>query len=148
MLASYKVCLQLLCRKSLYCTVWLLILCGSWILLSYLYMIIYEVLYTWCLRYNICSTWFLDTVWRETLEPWKFGEIDDWPKIHKISPFKFYTSIVKSRVSVILPPLLKNIKQIEDIFVGMCPVTCRIPLIILIPTACRLCAVNFPYLVH
>ena len=31
---------------------------------SFLSMIIYEilswVLYTWCLRYNICSTWFLD----------------------------------------------------------------------------------------
>ena len=23
-------------------------------------MIIYEVLYTWCLRYSICSAWFLD----------------------------------------------------------------------------------------
>ena len=24
-------------------------------------MIIYEVLYTWCSRHNICSAWFLDT---------------------------------------------------------------------------------------
>ena len=27
---------------------------------SFLSMIIYEVLHTWCLRYNICSAWFLD----------------------------------------------------------------------------------------
>ena len=26
----------------------------------FLSMIIYEALYTWCLRYNICSAWFLD----------------------------------------------------------------------------------------
>ena len=32
----------------------------SWISLGVLYMIIYEVLYTWCLRYNIWSAWFLD----------------------------------------------------------------------------------------
>ena len=32
----------------------------SWISLSFLYMIIYEVLYTWCLRYNIWSAWSLD----------------------------------------------------------------------------------------
>ena len=31
-----------------------------WILLGLLSMIIYEVYSTWCLRYNICSTWFLD----------------------------------------------------------------------------------------
>ena len=23
-------------------------------------MVIYEALYAWCLRYNICSTWFVD----------------------------------------------------------------------------------------
>ena len=28
---------------------------------SFLSMIIYEVLYTWSLRYNICGAWFLDT---------------------------------------------------------------------------------------
>ena len=27
---------------------------------GFLSMIIYEVLYTWCLRYNICSAWLLD----------------------------------------------------------------------------------------
>ena len=32
----------------------------AWILLSSL-CIIYEDLYTWCLRYNIWSAWFLDT---------------------------------------------------------------------------------------
>ena len=26
----------------------------------FLSMMIYEVLYTWCLRYNVCNTWFLD----------------------------------------------------------------------------------------
>ena len=31
-----------------------------WILLGFLSMIINEVLYTWCLRHNICSSWFLD----------------------------------------------------------------------------------------
>ena len=33
-----------------------------WILFSFLSTIIYGVLYTlsWCLRYNICSAWFLD----------------------------------------------------------------------------------------
>ena len=30
-----------------------------WIVIGFLPMIIYEVLYTWCLRYNICSAWFL-----------------------------------------------------------------------------------------
>ena len=30
------------------------------ILLGLLSVIIYEVLYTCCLRYNICSAWFLD----------------------------------------------------------------------------------------
>ena len=37
--------------------------CGDQIFvdfISFLSMIVYEVLYTWCLRYNICSTWFLD----------------------------------------------------------------------------------------
>ena len=31
-----------------------------WVSLSFLSMIIYGVLYTRCLRYNICSAWFLD----------------------------------------------------------------------------------------
>ena len=29
-------------------------------LVGFLSMIIYEILYTQCLRYNICSAWFLD----------------------------------------------------------------------------------------
>ena len=40
------------------CMVCLLISMGikfSWISLGFLSMIIYEVLYTWCLKYNICS---------------------------------------------------------------------------------------------
>ena len=52
----------------------------------------------------------------------------------------FYTCIVKSYVSIMLPPLPKNIEKIEDIFLGMLPTTCRVPSIIfLIATACRLC---------
>ena len=31
-----------------------------WIMSSFLYMIIYEGVYTWCLRNSIWSTWFLD----------------------------------------------------------------------------------------
>ena len=53
---------SLLC-KSQYCMVWLLIFVGikiSWISLGFLSMIVYEVLYTRCLRYNFGSTWFLD----------------------------------------------------------------------------------------
>ena len=50
--------------KSLYCRVCLFILWGSNFVdfVSFLSMIIYEVLYTlsWCLKYNICSAWFLD----------------------------------------------------------------------------------------
>ena len=50
---------------------------------------------------------------------------------------------MKSHVSVILLFLLKNIKQIEDIFLGMCPTTYRVPSIVfLIATACRSC--EFP----
>ena len=37
-------------------SVWIKFLC---ILLGFLSMIIYEVLYTSCLSYNICSAWFL-----------------------------------------------------------------------------------------
>ena len=28
--------------------------------MAFVRFLIYEVLYVWCLRYNICSTWFLD----------------------------------------------------------------------------------------
>ena len=31
------------------------------ILLSFLSMVFYEAVYTWCLRYNICSAWLLDS---------------------------------------------------------------------------------------
>ena len=49
----------------------------------------------------------------------------------------FYTSIVKSHVSGILSAL-KNIEQIEDIFLGTHPTTCKVPSIVfLIATACR-----------
>ena len=60
----------------------------------------------------------------------------------------FYTSIVKSHVSVILPPLLKNIEQLEDIFLGMRPTTSRAPSIVfLIATACRSHEYS-PFLIH
>ena len=50
--------------NSCVCMAYLLIFVGIrflWILLAFLSMIINEVYsYTWCLRYNICSAWFLD----------------------------------------------------------------------------------------
>ena len=48
--------------NSLYCRVCLFISWGSHFadFVSFLYRIFYEVLYTWCLRYNIYSSWFLD----------------------------------------------------------------------------------------
>ena len=41
--------------------VWLFNFCGVQFFVDFI-MIIYEVVvsYTWCLRYIICSTWFLD----------------------------------------------------------------------------------------
>ena len=33
-----------------------------WISLGFISTIINEVSYIWCLRYNICSAWFLDIV--------------------------------------------------------------------------------------
>ena len=48
--------------NSLYCG-YICLLCGDQIFrdfVRFLSMIIYEVLYTCCLRYNICSAWFLD----------------------------------------------------------------------------------------
>ena len=67
----------------------------------------------------------------------------NWQMTTKFLPSNFYTSIVKSYVNVILPPLLKNIEQIEDIFLGLHPTTCTIPSIIfLIATARRPC--EFP----
>ena len=46
------------------CMICLLIFMGikfSWIILGFLSMITYEVLYTRCLRYYICSTCFLNS---------------------------------------------------------------------------------------
>ena len=63
-LASYKVCLCFIVLSVTVCTVgYVCLFCGDQIFVyfvSFLSMIIYEVLYTWCLRYNICSAWFLD----------------------------------------------------------------------------------------
>ena len=65
--------------NSLYCRVCFLFFRDQVFVdfVSFLSMIIYEVLYTlsWCLRYNICSTWFLDIristccVWSSCLGP-------------------------------------------------------------------------------
>ena len=64
MLASYKVCLCFIVLSVTVCTVgYVCLFCGDQIFVyfvSFLSMIIYEVLYTWWLRYNICSAWFLD----------------------------------------------------------------------------------------
>ena len=51
-----------LCIIVLYCVLrYSLGIKFLWISLSFLCTIIYEVLYTWCLKYNIWNTWFLDT---------------------------------------------------------------------------------------
>ena len=33
---------------------------GDQIFVDFVRFLIHEVLYAWCLRYNICSAWFLD----------------------------------------------------------------------------------------
>ena len=52
------------CTVSKICTVgYVCLFCGDQIsmyFVSFLSMIIYEDLYAWCLRHNICSAWFLD----------------------------------------------------------------------------------------
>ena len=62
-LASYKVYLCFIVLSVTVCTVgYICVFRGDQIVVdfvSFLSMIIYEVLYTWCLRYNICSAWFL-----------------------------------------------------------------------------------------
>ena len=35
-------------------------LCGDQIYVDFIRFLIREYLYAWCLRYNVCSTWFLD----------------------------------------------------------------------------------------
>ena len=65
-LASYKVCLCFIVLSVMVCTVGYVYLFHRDQIfvdfVSFLSMIIYEALYTlsWCLSYNICSTWFLD----------------------------------------------------------------------------------------
>ena len=67
-LDSYKVCLCFIVLSVTVCTVltvgYVCSFCEDQISCSYfvsfLSMIIYEVLYTWCIRHNICSPWFLD----------------------------------------------------------------------------------------
>ena len=63
-LDSYKVRLCFIVLSVTVCTVGYICLChGDQIFMdfvNFLSTIIYEVLYMWCLRYNICSAWFLD----------------------------------------------------------------------------------------
>ena len=63
-LDNYKVRLCFIVLSVTVCTVgYICLFHGDEILVDYvsfLSMIIYEVLYTWCVRYNICNTWFLD----------------------------------------------------------------------------------------
>ena len=63
-LGSYKVHLCFIVLSVTVCTVgYICLFCGDQIFVdfvSFLSMIIYEILYTWCLRYNICSAGFLD----------------------------------------------------------------------------------------
>ena len=61
LLANYKVCNFIVCVCVL--LLWLFKFCEDQIFMDFvgfLSMEIYVVLYTQCLRYNICSTWFLD----------------------------------------------------------------------------------------
>ena len=60
LLASCKVCL---CFLLLHCMVWLFYFHGDQIFMDFIRFLIHDnlwSLYTWCLRYNICSSWFLD----------------------------------------------------------------------------------------
>ena len=63
-LGSYKVCLCFIVLSVTVCIVgYICLFRGDQIFVgfvTFLSMIIYEVLYAWCLRYNICSAWFLD----------------------------------------------------------------------------------------
>ena len=61
LLASYKISNFIVCVK--HCMLWLFNSHEDQIfvdIVGLLSMIIYEVLYTQCLRYNFCSAWFLD----------------------------------------------------------------------------------------
>ena len=62
-LDSYKICLCFIVLSATVCTVAIGYIClfhGDHDFVSFLSMTIYEVLYTWCLRFNICSARFLD----------------------------------------------------------------------------------------
>ena len=66
-LYSFKVCLCVIVFSVTICTVgYVCSFCKHQIfmdIVSFLSMIIYEVLYTllsWCVRYTICSAWFID----------------------------------------------------------------------------------------
>ena len=63
-LDSYKVRLCFIVLSVTVCTVvYICLFRGDQVFMdfsSFLPMIIYEVLHTWCLRHNICSAWFLD----------------------------------------------------------------------------------------
>ena len=57
---SYRACLWFLLLYMNYpCTVWLFFWVVQ-IFADFISVIIYEISYTWCLRYIICSAWFLD----------------------------------------------------------------------------------------
>ena len=64
MLGGYKVCLCFIVLSVTFCTVgYVCLFCGDQIFVSFvsfLSMIIYEILYKWCLRHNIYSAWFSD----------------------------------------------------------------------------------------
>ena len=64
LMAGYKVYLCFYCNvrvnPALYSCLLFVGMKFMWIALGFLSVIIYEVLYTWCLRYNISSACFLD----------------------------------------------------------------------------------------
>ena len=64
-LDSYKVCLCFIVLLITVCTVgYVCLFCKGQVFVYFVSflssMSIYEVSYTWCLRHNICSAWFLD----------------------------------------------------------------------------------------
>ena len=64
----------------------------SLIFLGFLSMVIYKVLYAWCLRYNICSTWFLDI------------RISTCSKLLSTSHFEYLLSVSTSHQSILFKP--------------------------------------------
>ena len=79
----------------------------SLIFLGFLSMVIYKVLYAWCLRYNNCSTWFLDI------------RISTCSKLLSTSHFEYLLSVSTSHQSILFKP------KMFFLLYGSTRVTCR-----------------------